>query len=181
MPNAISAAEFEAAFVRSGRALWVLASAWVGRAEAQDLIQEAARIAWQRREQFVRGSDFAAWLAQIVRHTGANWRRQRRPIATDPVALPELAAPAQPMHAPTLGNLPEDLPADLAARLRELPEAARASLLLHVVADLTFPEIAAMLDLPLNTVTSHARRARLALRAALAPGAGLPTPQPELP
>lgn len=63
------------------------------------------------------------------------------------------------------------LPDELARALQDLPESARASLLLHVVGGLPFAEIATMLDMPENTVTSLARRARLSLRAALAPNA----------
>jgi RNA polymerase sigma-70 factor (ECF subfamily) len=127
----------------------------------------------------VPGSDLAAWLSQIVRHTGANWRRQRRPAATDPKDLPEPVARAEPPRLGHHGVDADDLPDELAHALRALPEAACASLLLHVVLGLTFPEIARMLDLPENTVTSHARRARLALRQALSPVAKTPTPMPE--
>ena len=80
----LGADEFAAAFARRGRALWLLAAAWVGRGDAQDLVQEVARIAWQKRASFAAGSDLGAWLAQIVRHTGANWRRKRRPVAGGP-------------------------------------------------------------------------------------------------
>src|SRR5690606_8236775 len=61
------------------RALWVLACAWVGRSEADDLVQETARIAWQRREQFDTDDNVAARLATIAWNLGANWRRKRRP------------------------------------------------------------------------------------------------------
>lgn len=177
----LAAAEFEAAFARHGRALWVLAAAWVGRHDAQDLVQETARIAWQNRARFVPGRDLAAWLAQIARHTGANWRRQPRPVAVDPSTLPEPTARVVLPRAAVHGVDADELPDELAQALRALPEAARASLLLHVVVGLTFPEIAKMLDLPENTVASHARRARLALRDAMAPRAAASTPQPELP
>lgn len=170
----LAADEFEAAFARHGRALWVLAAAWVGRTEAQDLVQETARIGWQRRARFVPGSDLAAWLAQIVRHTGANWRRKQRPVFDDPAVLPEPAARREPARAGMHGIDHEHLPDELAQALQGLPEAARASLLLHVVGGLTFPEIAKMLDVPENTAMSHARRARLVLRAALSPS---PAPQ----
>jgi RNA polymerase sigma-70 factor (ECF subfamily) len=162
----LDADDFVAAFTRHGPALWLLAAAWVGRADAQDLVQEAARIAWQRREAFATGTDFAAWLAQIVRHTGANWRRKRRPQSVDPAALPELVA--REVATEQLGAVDaERLPDEVAAALQALSEPARASLLLHVVGGLTFPEIASMLEIPVNTAMSHARRARLALRAAL--------------
>ena len=161
----LGADEFTAVFARHGRTLWLLAAAWVGRADAQDLVQETARIAWQKRSAFVRGSDLAAWLAQIVRHTGANWRRKRRPAAgldvPEPFARAEVHDP-RPLDIDTC-----DLPDELANALATLPEVARAALLLHVVGDLSFAEIATMLDLPENTAMSHARRARVALRAAL--------------
>lgn len=160
------AAAFTAAFARHGRALWLLAAAWVGRGDAADLVQEAARIAWQRRATFATGSDHGAWLAQIVRHTGANWRRQRRPVAQDPATLPEPLARPDRRDDRALGLDAEQLPDELAQALQALPEVARACLLLHVVGGLTFPAIATLLDIPENTAMSHARRARLVLRAA---------------
>lgn len=169
----LAADEFVAAFAQHGRALWLLAAAWVGRTDAADLVQETARIAWQNRARFAPGSDLAAWLAQIVRHTGANWRRKLRPVASDAHQLPEPVA-----HASRVPRAPHDvdceqLPDELANALQALSEVERACLLLHAVGGLTFPEIATMLDLPVNTATSHARRARLALQAAAAP-----TPEP---
>lgn len=159
----LTAAAFTTAFAQHGRALWVLASAWVGRGEAQDLVQEAARIAWQRRARFVFGTDFGAWVAQIVRHEGANWRRRRRPHIGVEFAEPQ--APAPSPASTSLDGI--EWPAELARPLQELIPEARASLLLHVVAGLSFAEIATMLDRNENTVTSLARRARLALREAL--------------
>jgi RNA polymerase sigma-70 factor (ECF subfamily) len=190
MHAGLDADEFVATFVRHGRALWLLASAWVGRADAQDLVQEAARIGWQRRRHVAAGSDVAAWLAQIVRHTGANWRRKRRPAASDPCELPHpLARDEMPGHHDerTAVAAAMALPDELARALAALPEAARASLLLHAVGGLTFAEVAAMLGIPENTAASHARRARLALRAAMPAGvapraapqhAGRPSPDP---
>lgn len=168
----LAADEFTAAFARHGRPLWLLAAAWVGRGDAQDLVQEAARIAWQKRAMFTVGSDLGAWLAQIVRHTGANWRRKRRPLATGD--CPEPQAPAERPTLAVLGADAFDLPDELHGALQNLPEVARAALLLHVVLDLPFATIATMLDIPENTAQSHARRARVALRAALAPHAEVP-------
>lgn len=173
----LGADAFADAFARHGRALWVLAAAWVGRSEASDLVQETARIAWQRRAQFAPGSDVAAWLAQIVRHTGANWRRKQRPLARDPHELPEPFARAECAVALDADGLSDEI----AAALRGLPEVARACLLLHVVADLPFATIATMLEIPENTAMSHARRARVALRAALQPTAPAPTALPRMP
>lgn len=180
----LGADEFTHAFADHGRSLWLVAAAWVGRAEADDLVQETARVAWQRRESFAPGTDLRAWLARIVRHLGANWRRRRSPEARADDELPEVAAPA-----PLPSGWPFDadrngLPDELARALGRLPEVARACLLLHAVQDHSFAEIAAMLELPENTAQSHARRARTALREALAAtptDVGARTPATEAP
>ncbi len=176
MPSAVLGAdEFVDVFARHGRALWMIAAAWVGRGEAQDLVQETARIAWQRRAQCLAGSDVAAWLAQIVRHTGANWRRKLAVQPRDLAELPELVARGDSAPTWPFTRLQEDLPEDLSRALQSLPSVARACLLLHVVVGLSFPEIAKLLDLAENTAMSHARRARLALREALAKPASTPS------
>ncbi len=166
-PDSLGEHEFVDAFTRHGRALWLLAAAWVGRSDAQDLVQETARIAWGRRAHFAHGGDAVAWLAQIVRHTGANWRRKLRPVACD--ELPEPAARGDARDHSPLDVEHCDLPDELARPLMALGETARACLLLHAVGGLPFATIAAMLDIPENTAMSHARRARLELRKALAP------------
>jgi|JI10StandDraft_1071094.scaffolds.fasta_scaffold96376_6 RNA polymerase sigma-70 factor (ECF subfamily) len=163
----LGADEFTDAFARHGRTLWVIASAWVGRADAADLVQEAARVAWERRQQFAVGSDVRAWLAQITRHLGANWRRRNRrelptSVAVHSLVAPQPAVPLWPFDAERHG-----LSEELARGLASLPEIARACLLLQVVMGHTFAEIAVILDIPENTASSHARRARLALREAM--------------
>ncbi|MBL9077435.1 MAG: RNA polymerase sigma factor [Planctomycetes bacterium] len=164
---ALGADEFQRAFAEHGRSLWVLAAAWVGREDAADLVQETARVAWQRRDSFVPGTDLRAWLSQIARHQGANWRRRRRPTAVADLDR-RTAAVRQPAAWPfdaDRGGLDDAL----ARGLLDLGETARACLLLHVIQEHTFAEIATMLDLPENTVASHVRRARAALRTTLAP------------
>ena len=163
-----TAEAFTAAFARHGRALWVIASAWVGRGDADDVVQETACVAWQRRAQ-VNQDEVGPWLCQIARHVAANWRRKRRPEPIDPEQLPLREAPFAigepwPFDADRAG-----LSDELANALAALAPPARAALLLQVVLGLSFAEIGAALGMPENTAASHARRARLALREALAP------------
>jgi RNA polymerase sigma-70 factor (ECF subfamily) len=160
--------DFVHALTRHGRTLWVLAAAWVGRSEAEDLVQETARVAWQQRADFAPGTDLRAWLSRIARNLCANHRRRPRPEPRPVADLPERAAPPSPVAVawpvdPDRSGFSDDL----ARALLALPEVARACLLLHVILGHSFAEIATMLDLPENTATSHARRARLALRTAL--------------
>ncbi|HZN40450.1 MAG TPA: RNA polymerase sigma factor [Planctomycetota bacterium] len=183
----LSADEFTDAFARHGPTLWMLAAAWVGRGEAADLVQETARVAWQRREQFVPGSDLRAWLSQIARHLGANWRRRRCPEPRANEQLPEPHSTPEPRATSQFdaeGPFDADcggLSDELARALADLPEVARACLLLHVVIGHSFTEIATLLDIPENTAASHTRRARLAMRTALASASFDPTPVPESP
>lgn len=179
MARPLDAETFTSAFVQHGRALWLVAAGWVGRGDADDLLQEAARVGWQRRQQFVPGSDFRAWLAQIIRNTGANWRRQRRPEAV--ATLPELAARPEAVEVSPMQLGDDELSDELQQALAGLPPAARACLLLHAVGGHGFAEIATMLDLPENTAMSHARRARLALRQALERDRARPERVPERP
>lgn len=179
MPAALSSEAFTEAFARHGRALWVIASAWVGRSEADDLVQETARVAWQQRAQFDCGTDAGPWLSTIARNLGSNWRRKKKPESRSPDELPEavaatIAAADWPFDVDRAG-----LSDGLANALADLSEAARACLLLHVVIGLSFAEIAAMLAIPENTAMSHARRARQFLRASLSqPKPSNASPQP---
>lgn len=169
MSRALGADEFQQAFTRNGRTLWVLAAAWIGREEAADLVQETAAVAWQRRATFVAGSDLRAWLSQIARHLAANWRRRRRAPGLEDASLHAAPLPSPvpwPFDADRCG-----LTDELARALAGLAEVARSCLLLHVILDHTFAEIGAMLDLSENTVASHVRRARAGLRATLVPQA----------
>ncbi|MGC6486976.1 MAG: RNA polymerase sigma factor [Planctomycetota bacterium] len=160
---------FTEAFAHSGRALWVIASAWVGRDEAEDLVQETARVAWQRRQQLRSGDPPGPWLAAITRRLGANWRRRRRPEVRAEEALPERVSSSLEQAEWPFDVDRAGLSDELAAALARLPEVARASLLLHVVLGYGFAEVGEMLGINENTAASHARRARLQLREALTP------------
>ncbi|MCA8973074.1 MAG: RNA polymerase sigma factor [Planctomycetes bacterium] len=168
MPDSsISGDAFVRAFEAHGRALSAIAAAWVGRVDVQDLLQEAARVAWQRRSQFIPGSDIRAWFAQIIRHLGANWRRRRSPLQLDSADLvdhrtADAAELDRAFDAEHLG-----LTDDLARGLAGLSQIARECLLLHVVAGHTVPEISTILGMPESTAQSHVRRARRFLRTAL--------------
>lgn len=169
MPDA-SARQFVDAFTRHGRTLWVIAAAWVGQGEAADLVQEAARVAWQRRDQLSPERDERRWLAQVVRNVGANWRRRRRPELREPERFDEMAAARDRVEIDGQRGFDADrvgLSDDLARALERVPEVARACLLLQVLQGVSFADLGAMFDLPENTVASHVRRARLQLREAL--------------
>ncbi len=132
-------------------------------ADAEDLVQETLLRAFRGLDGYTPGTNARAWLFTILHRArlDAVRRDARRPVA---VELEEADAPVPP---------PQDLLArgheEVEAALGRVPEVYRAALLLRDVEELSYEEIARMLDVPAGTVMSRIHRGRRLLRAALAP------------
>jgi RNA polymerase sigma-70 factor (ECF subfamily) len=110
------------------------------------------------------------WLFTIVANTVRNhFRAQAVPIATVPRDDPDDPLdPRDPNPGPEhIAEVRETI-AWLEQALLALPLAQREVLLLVTVTGLRQQDVANSLNLPLNTVKTHLRRARLALAAGLA-------------
>ncbi len=130
--------------------------------EAEDLVQQVFIAAWQGRERFdpSKGS-LGAWLSGITRfkaidHLRASGRRPSTPSAE--VGDREAVEPAVDRVVDRMV---------LSRALSTLPDARREVVELGFFDDLTHPEIADRLDLPLGTVKSHMRRGLEALQREL--------------
>lgn len=164
---------FDQHFKAASNSMTVLAAALVGRSDAPDVVQEAAIVALRRFDTFQPGTSFAAWMAAIVRNVARNHRRgQRRrtlrlrfwaTLGDAPHADRDARASDLGVTDPRLLNAVE-----------ALDTVERACLLLKVVREHSYADIAAMLDIPEATARSHVFRARKALLAQL----GEPTPSP---
>lgn len=170
MATRLEPAEFGRLFERHARLLWVVAAAFVPRAEASDVVQEAAVVALARLWTFDPATDFRAWMSQIVRNVANNERRRLRRTPQSDLGV-EPIAPATNGEAVARNGVLHEVQADfddqVVAALRTLSDDARAALLLRVVLDLDYAEIGATLGLPAGTVASHLHRARDAMRAQL--------------
>ncbi len=188
-PARLTAAEFTARFQSGARVLWTLAAGLLGDPiEAEDVCQEAFLAAYAKRHQFDPATNFQAWMGRFIRNVVSNELRKRgrrKTASTDPALLDAGAgglderAPARSVWS--AGRLDEDGPdaagaalydaeafdERLAAGLRELAEVPRSCLLLRSLRELSFAEIAQLLEIPEGTAMSHVHRARLALRARL--------------
>ncbi|GAC1583337.1 MAG: hypothetical protein NVS3B24_21980 [Candidatus Dormibacteria bacterium] len=140
------------------------------REEASDLAQEAVTRALSHRDQFQPGSNLKAWLFTIVRNVHLN---RGRALGTRPqiVALEDLAiargrsdAPLCPVEHEVLDRAAV---ADALGALAEIPIHYAAPLRLAAIEELSYAEIAIVLDLPLGTVMSRIHRARRMLIARL--------------
>jgi RNA polymerase sigma-70 factor (ECF subfamily) len=107
----------------------------------------------------------APWLFTIVANAMRNHFRDR-PVPLAPIG--ELPDPPDPAPGPDQIAESRETAAWLETALLALPPAQREALLLVAVAGLRQREAAHALGIPLNTVKTHLRRARLALVAGLA-------------
>ena len=139
----------------------------VADSEAEDRAQEVFVVAHRRFDEFEdRGRGPRAWLFQIVLRVASDARRHRRrhpefPDGGDAVERVSV----EPGQAEAMVR--RDTLVRLDAALAVLDLDRRAVIVLHEIEEMTAPEIAQVLNIPLNTVYSRLRVAREKLEAAL--------------
>jgi RNA polymerase sigma-70 factor (ECF subfamily) len=145
----------------------------VGPADVEDKLQEVFVVAHRRWEEFVdRGHGPRAWLFQIALRVASDARRHRRRHPVDPDG--GVAQEREAIEPPQAEALDRREQLDLLDRaLATIDLGRRAVLVLYEVEQMSAPEIARTLEIPLNTVYSRLRVARAELeRAVRALGAG---------
>ena len=145
--------------------------------DADDLVQAACERALLRRDQLRSDTKIGAWMYQIMRNLWIDELRSRRTHQHDGIEA------AQHVIGDDGEALAERSDALAAVRraLDELPVEQRVALVLICVDGMSYKETAAILGIPIGTVTSRVARARHALheRLAIRPpagDAGAPTP-----
>jgi RNA polymerase sigma-70 factor (ECF subfamily) len=156
---------------------WLIAAAVTGdRAEADDIVQEASLTALRKLPDFTVGTNFTAWMAQIVRWTALNHVKKtnrRNVVVVDPSALDRdcsTAAATVPTPVAADGRLIADqteFDDDVLSALHDIADVARACLLLRAVQRLPYDEIAEILRIPQGTAMSHVHRAKQTIRERL--------------
>jgi RNA polymerase sigma-70 factor (ECF subfamily) len=138
--------------------------------EVDDRTQEVFLVAHRRFDAFCdRGHGTRAWLFQIVLRVASDARRhhRRRPEVPDGGAASGRAC-IDPQQADSIER--REALSRLDAALGTIELGRRAVLLLHEVEEMTAPEIARVMEIPLNTVYSRLRVAREELERALERG-----------
>jgi RNA polymerase sigma-70 factor (ECF subfamily) len=140
----------------------------VGRDTAQDLLAETFLAAFRGRHGYDRARPVARlWLFGIAtRILAGHWRTEQRRLRLLAAVPVETATPG-PEDRVAAAVSAWQLRGPLATAVAGLPRGDRDVLLLIAWADLTYPEVAAALDIPTGTVRSRLNRARRAMRAEL--------------
>ena len=138
-------------------------------ADAEDLVQDTYLKAFRASHQFERGTNLKAWLFTILHNTFRNMRRHdgRNPVEVDSEAVERVAADIEGSQSPEQILARGTLDRDLQAALDELPEAFREAVWLRDVEELSYADMAKVLDIPIGTVMSRISRGRRALFEAL--------------
>jgi RNA polymerase sigma-70 factor (ECF subfamily) len=148
-------------------------------ADAEDLVQDTYLKAFRASHQFARGTNLKAWLYTILHNTYRNMRRHdgRSPVDVDSDAVDRAAADVEGSPSPEEILARGTLDADLQAALDALPDAFREAVWLRDVEELSYAEMARVLDIPIGTVMSRISRGRRALYEALQATRGTAEPR----
>jgi len=146
-------------------------------ADAEDLVQDAALLAHRAFASFTPGTNFRAWFLKILTNCYFSKRRREksRPVTSDLDDTPDLYLYAHSGQAgfPTQGPDPaaqllETLGTErIVAAISRLPEEYRVVTTLYFMEDLSYEEIAHVLECPVGTVRSRLHRGRKMLQKAL--------------
>ena len=130
--------------------------------DAEDAVQEVFMAVVRSREKMSEVRDLPAYLFTALRHAAgrAAARRARQPVNTDPTIAETLADKQPPGNSDPRGER-------LERALGSLPAEQREVIALKIDGELTFSQIAGVLDINPNTAASRYRYAIEKLRSAL--------------
>ncbi len=140
--------------------------------DAEDIAQDAFFKVWKNIKKYGTGRAFKPWLFAIARNTALDFVKKRKAMpfsdlddTDNDLSFADTLEDAEPLAPELFEN------AALAARLdavrSQLHPDHQSVLVLHYVHEMTFDEIAKVVDKPMNTVKSWHRRALIRLRELL--------------
>jgi len=128
--------------------------------DAEDVVQDAS-VRALRYVGSLRDGDAKGWFLTIVRHTFYDWCRRNRPteIVKDDGTAIEMAVDELATD-PEQAALRSAESRSLSEAMAELPLVFREVLILRELEELSYKEIARIVDIPVGTVMSRLARAR---------------------
>lgn len=160
--------EFEPTYQQYFRFVWASARRLgVTVEDIDDVVQEVFLVIHSKLHTLRDPAALRSWIYGVTRRTVSSYRRAGKTRLDHTSVLPDdrvLAAPGPSPHDLSEQNADRVL---LERLLTGLSEAKREVFILAELEELTMPEIAAALELPLNTAYSRLRLARADFEAAL--------------
>ncbi len=144
--------------------------------DAMDLSQETFLRAWRCLDQYQFASAFSTWLYRLCSNICIDFLRRRRRQQTVPLTFEDADGEEQTYAVPDPAPLPEEqvelklTRETLAAAMAQLLPEHRAVLQLRVVNEMSYEQIADVLDIQIGTVKSRLSRARNQLKKILERG-----------
>lgn len=144
--------------------------------DAMDLSQETFLRAWRCLDQYQFASAFSTWLYRLCSNICIDFLRRRRRRQTVPLTFEDADGEEQTYAVPDAQPLPEEqvelklTRETLAAAMAQLLPEHRAVLQLRVVNEMSYEQIADVLDIQIGTVKSRLSRARNQLKKILERG-----------
>lgn len=141
--------------------------------DAMDLSQETFLRAWRCLDQYQFASAFSTWLYRLCSNICIDFLRKRRRQQTVPLTFEDADGEEQTYAVPDAQPLPEEqvelklTHETLAAAMAQLLPEHRAVLQLRVVNEMSYEQIADVLDIQIGTVKSRLSRARNQLKKIL--------------
>lgn len=169
-PSAVGLPPFGAVYRQYFEFVWTSARRLgVGTEAIDDVVQEVFLVIHAKLPSLQQPDALRSWIYGIVRRTVSGYHRSRRAKDTSAPSftlLAELHESAQP--TPFELTQQADQLQILSSILAELGEAKREVFILAELEEMTVPEIAQALEIPLNTAYSRLRTARQDFESALA-------------
>ncbi len=136
---------------------------------AEDLLQETFLRVWRKRAEFKNIASFSTWIYTIAGNLArSEWRRRKRwrmlrlgPSRSENEADVELPDGRSGPDRIVEGRMAVE---ELAKELQELPERYREVVILRDIQEMTYEEIAGIVQVPVGTVKSRLNRGRLILQ-----------------
>jgi RNA polymerase sigma-70 factor, ECF subfamily len=132
----------------------------VGQTDAEDVSQDAFLRAFHRLDRYRGEAPFRAWLLQITQNVALNSLARHRRESLEPHPAPDESPVTESRRQPAVELERRERRERLELKLGLLRPDYRALLVLRDLEELSYEEIAQVLDVPLGTVKGRLHRAR---------------------
>lgn len=137
---------------------------------SDDIFSQAVMTAWEKRNSFEEGSNFRAWMYQIITfkcYTANKQKHRQGQISLDD--LHEDFEPEDTYYPVFQGeNWIQDCDEAIPHALDKLQDKERSCLLLRAIGNYSYKEISEIACIPIGTVMTHLHRARKKMQKHLA-------------